>query len=127
MNLTKIFRSSERLELASISVDKAVSENFIVVYSKNSCPYCVMAKDLLKSLNQDFLAIELDQQDDGRDIQNYLAKSTGHKTVPNIFINQKHIGGCASLQEMVNPSRSNSLYISHSASNWRIGADLEGQ
>jgi glutaredoxin 3 len=120
--LTKMFKSSERLELASISVDKAVSENFIVVYSKNSCPYCVMAKDLLKSLNQEFLVVELDQQDDGRDIQNYLVKSTGHKTVPNIFINQKHIGGCADLQEMVIlllEAPFNFLTFSIKLENWR--------
>ena len=87
--------------MASAVVDKTVSENFIVVFSKDSCPYCVMAKDLLRSLNQDFVAIELDQREDGKDIQNYLIKSTGHKTVPNIFINQKHVGGCADLKEMV--------------------------
>ena len=31
-------------------------------------------------------------------IQNYLRELTGQSTVPNIFINKKHIGGCSDLQ-----------------------------
>ncbi len=33
-------------------------------------------------------------QDNGRDIQTALEKITGQKTVPNVFINGRHIGGC---------------------------------
>jgi glutaredoxin 3 len=33
----------------------------------------------------------------GAAIQQYLAEKTGQRTVPNIFINQKHIGGCDDL------------------------------
>jgi len=45
----------------------------------------------------DFFAIELDQVDDGAAIQEYLTQKTGQRTVPNIFINQQHIGGCDDL------------------------------
>lgn len=35
--------------------------------------------------------------DNGSAIQQYLLEKTGQRTVPNIFINQKHLGGCDSL------------------------------
>jgi glutaredoxin 3 len=38
--------------------------------------------------------------DDGDQIQNYLAEKTGQRTVPNIFIEQKHIGGNSDLQSL---------------------------
>ena len=87
--------------MTSALVEKLILDNFIVVFSKSYCPYCVTAKRLLTSLKQEFLAVELDQRDDGNDIQTYLHKKTGQRTVPNIFINQKHIGGCSDLQELV--------------------------
>lgn len=42
--------------------------------------------------------IELDQVDDGADIQDALADMTHQRSVPNIFIGQKHIGGNSELQ-----------------------------
>lgn len=59
--------------------------------------YCSKAKALLKKLNIEFYAIELDNEENGADIQNYLHEKTGQRTVPNIFINGKHLGGCDSL------------------------------
>ncbi len=38
--------------------------------------------------------LELDNASNGGDVQSYLAEKTGQRTVPNIFINGKHIGGC---------------------------------
>lgn len=35
--------------------------------------------------------------DNGAAIQNYLLQRTGQRTVPNIFINQNHVGGCDDL------------------------------
>ncbi|KAK7687197.1 Glutaredoxin-C6 [Cerrena zonata] len=39
----------------------------------------------------------LDERDDGSEIQSYLFDKTGQRTVPNIFINKQHIGGCDSV------------------------------
>jgi glutaredoxin 3 len=44
------------------------------------------------------VAVELDQENDGADIQRALQELTGQRTVPNIFINKKHIGGNSDLQ-----------------------------
>jgi glutaredoxin 3 len=59
--------------------------------------YCRRAKETIKAITSEFYVIELDQEDDGAAIQDYLQQKTGQRTVPNIFIAQKHIGGCDDL------------------------------
>ncbi|RDX51987.1 glutaredoxin [Lentinus brumalis] len=80
-------------------VENTISENKIAIFSKSYCPYCKRAKSLLTSKFPDVQTkiLELDELDEGSAIQDYLAEKTGQRTVPNIFINQKHIGGCDSV------------------------------
>ncbi|KAL5540635.1 hypothetical protein UlMin_043210 [Ulmus minor] len=73
-----------------------VSSNPVVVFSKSYCPFCVTVKQLLSQLGATFKAIELDTESDGAQIQSALAEWTGQRTVPNVFIGGKHIGGCDS-------------------------------
>ncbi|KAK8096992.1 glutaredoxin [Apiospora kogelbergensis] len=70
----------------------------LAVFSKSYCPYCNQTKKLLKDNNAEFYALELDQEEDGSAIQDALEKLTGQRTVPNVFIGQKHIGGNSDLQ-----------------------------
>jgi glutaredoxin 3 len=69
-----------------------------VVFSKSYCPYCNNTKRILDGLNAKYKALELNQEDDGDDIQSALFKLTGQRTVPNIFIGQVHIGGNSDLE-----------------------------
>lgn len=63
----------------------------IVIYSKKICPYCVQAKNLLKRKGiSDFIEIDITQ---GSFKEEMIEKSGGKMTVPQIFINDKHIGG----------------------------------
>ncbi|KAG0022231.1 hypothetical protein BGZ82_011078 [Podila clonocystis] len=78
-------------------VDALIADNAVMVFSKSYCPYCTKAKGLLASLDVVFKAIELDNVENGSEIQAYLLELTGQRTVPNIFIGQKHIGGCDKL------------------------------
>ncbi|KAG0348807.1 hypothetical protein BG004_004066 [Podila humilis] len=78
-------------------VDALIADNAVIVFSKTHCPYCSKAKSLLSSLEATFKVVELDTIENGAAIQAYLLELTGQRTVPNIFINQKHIGGCDSL------------------------------
>ncbi|KAI9260938.1 glutaredoxin-1 [Helicostylum pulchrum] len=78
-------------------VEELISSNKVVVFSKSYCPYCSKAKNLLKELGIEFFAIELDNEDQGAAIQQYLHDKTGQRTVPNIFIAGQHVGGCDSL------------------------------
>lgn len=72
----------------------------LVVFSKSYCPYCQNTKRILDGLNAKYKAIELNQESDGTDIQNALQELTGQRTVPNIFINKKHIGGNSDLEKL---------------------------
>ena len=81
--------------MVSTSTDADISGNKVMVFSKSYCPFAKQAKDLLKSGNVDAKIIELDQVSNGADIQNYLKTKSGQSTVPNIFIDGKHIGGCS--------------------------------
>lgn len=67
----------------------------IEVYTTNYCPYCVRAKDLFKKKGAAFKEIDVTNDDAGR--MALVEKSGGRKTVPQIFINGQHIGGCDDL------------------------------
>ncbi|XP_022134425.1 glutaredoxin [Momordica charantia] len=71
-----------------------VSSNPVAVFSKSYCPFCVDVKKLLTEVGASFKAVELDRESDGSEIQAALAQWTGQRTVPNVFIGGKHIGGC---------------------------------
>jgi len=68
----------------------------IKIYTKTTCPYCIKAKMLLNKLNLKFEEISVNKQED----QDSLIEKTGMMTVPQIFINDKLIGGCDDLYEM---------------------------
>ncbi|KAJ8566970.1 hypothetical protein K7X08_019178 [Anisodus acutangulus] len=82
--------------MALAKAKEIVSANPVVVFSKTYCPFCVSVKDLLSKLGASFKAVELDTEKDGSEIQVALAEWTGQRTVPNVFIGGKHIGGCDS-------------------------------
>jgi glutaredoxin 3 len=62
----------------------------IIIYSASHCPYCVRAKALLERKGMNFTEVLVDTDDKLRD--EMIAKSQRY-TVPQIFINDQHIGG----------------------------------
>jgi len=78
----------------SSKVESVISSDSIVVFSKTTCPFCSKVKGLFKDKDVDVKYIELDQVPDGAEMQDYLKEKTGQGTVPNVFINGKHLGGC---------------------------------
>ena len=62
----------------------------VLIYSTATCPYCVQAKQLLQAKGLVYKEIRVDLDDTERD--NMIALS-GRRTVPQIFIDDKHIGG----------------------------------
>ncbi|KAG1474969.1 hypothetical protein G6F56_000010 [Rhizopus delemar] len=79
-------------------VKKIVADNKVAVFSKTYCSFSIRAKDLFDDLQVDYKAIELNEHPEGDAIQSSLTELTKQSTVPNIFINQQHIGGCSDLQ-----------------------------
>lgn len=62
----------------------------VIIYSKQSCPYCVRAKKLLDSKKIMYQEIHVDEEP--AKLKEMMERS-GRKTVPQIFINDKSIGG----------------------------------
>ncbi|KAK4407294.1 Monothiol glutaredoxin-S10 [Sesamum angolense] len=77
-------------------VKKTIGGNPVVVYSKTWCSYSSEVKSLFKRLGVNPHVVELDQLgSQGSDLQKTLELLTGQRTVPNVFIGGKHIGGCS--------------------------------
>jgi len=87
-------------------VEDVIAKNDVVVFSKSWCPHSRRAKSLIKEQPEDVLKekkveiVELDEIETGKEVQAYLLAKTGQGTVPNVFINQKHIGGNDDLQAL---------------------------
>ena len=79
-------------------VEAEIASAKIVVYSKSGCPFAGRTKEMLRAANVTFLLRELDQMNNGSDVQNKLKQISGQSTVPNIFIAGKHVGGNSEVQ-----------------------------
>lgn len=66
------------------------SRTDIVVYSSAFCGYCTAAKRLLRQKNIDFTEIDVLAEPERR--EEMIARS-GRRTVPQIFIGDRHVGG----------------------------------
>ena len=63
----------------------------ILIYSSSLCSYCKAAKNLLKQENLKFKEISVDNKPEIR--EEMVKKSSGKKTVPQIFFDEYHVGG----------------------------------
>lgn len=70
----------------------------IVIYSTTYCPYCQRAKDLLKRKGQTYR--EIDVTDDEKLRNDMVEKAGGKRTVPQIFIDGRHVGGFDDLNRL---------------------------
>ena len=64
--------------------------NKILIYTTNTCPYCVMAKKLLQKKGLSYTEIHVDLDDEARE---KMIDRSGRRTVPQIFMDDIHIGG----------------------------------
>jgi len=62
----------------------------VIIYRTTYCPYCDMAERLFKQLDVDVEKIDVTHDQEKR---MWLVKETGQRTVPQIFIDGKSIGG----------------------------------
>ena len=67
----------------------------VIVYTTDHCPYCNNAKLLLDGKGVQYEEIRLDLRPEL--VAEVREKSGGSRTVPQIFINDLHIGGCDDL------------------------------
>ena len=81
----------------------------VVIYTTNYCPYCTKVKLLFKKKGVNFTEIDLTNDEEGR--LTLIEKAGGRKTVPQVFINGKHLGGCDDLYSMDAKGELDSLLV----------------
>ncbi|XP_012726183.2 glutaredoxin-1 [Fundulus heteroclitus] len=68
----------------------------VVVFLKPTCPYCVMAEEVLSKYPfkpGHLKKIDISGRDDMQSLQDYLQEITGARTVPRVFIGEECVGG----------------------------------
>ncbi|XP_052195123.1 glutaredoxin-C3 [Diospyros lotus] len=86
---------------ASAFVQNVIYSNRIAIFSKSYCPFSLRAKRIFSELHEQPFVVELDLRDDGNKIQDVLLDLVGRRTVPQVFVNGKHIGGSDDLKAAV--------------------------
>ncbi|MBD2437850.1 glutaredoxin 3 [Nostoc sp. FACHB-110] len=64
----------------------------VEIYTWRTCPFCIRAKSLLASKGVDFIEYSIDGDEAARDKMSQRAN--GKRSLPQIFINNHHVGGC---------------------------------
>ena len=70
----------------------------IVIYTSTFCPYCITAKNLLENENLVFEEKKIDMEPTLK--LEMINRANGQTSVPQIFIDDKHIGGCDDLLDL---------------------------
>ena len=79
----------------------------VEIYSKMTCPYCYRAKALLRQKGIEPTEIAVDFG--GEKKQEMIKRAGGRMTVPQIFIDGRHVGGCDDLFELERAGRLDAL------------------
>lgn len=75
--------------------------NGVVLFSKSYCPFCSKAKNDLRKIGIVPVVVELDQRQDGEELQAALIERTGQRTVPSAWVCGRHIGGSDDLRDQI--------------------------
>ena len=72
--------------------------NAVTLYTSNWCPYCSRAKSVLERKGLTWTEINLEDEPERR--SEMIARSGGLRSVPQIFIGDRHVGGFDELREL---------------------------
>lgn len=78
----------------------------VVIYSTGFCPYCVRARMLLDRKGVNYTEIRVDLQPQLRE---EMIRRSGRTSVPQIFIDDYHVGGCDDMLALENQSKLDQL------------------
>jgi glutaredoxin 3 len=70
----------------------------IEIYTWQSCPFCIRAKALLKNKGVEFTEYSIDGDEQAR--AKMAERSDGRRSLPQIFIDDVHIGGCDDIHDL---------------------------
>ncbi|XP_045422324.1 glutaredoxin-1 [Lemur catta] len=86
--------------MAQEFVNGKIQPGKVVVFIKPTCPYCRRTQEILSQLpfKPGFLEfVDITANSDANEIQDYLQRLTGARTVPRVFFGKECIGGCSDL------------------------------
>ncbi|MEL6553875.1 MAG: glutaredoxin 3 [Cyanobacteria bacterium J06621_11] len=69
----------------------------IEIYTWSRCPFCIRAKALLDRKGVEYTEYCIDGDEDAR---SKMAERAGRRSLPQIFIDEKHIGGCDDIHSL---------------------------
>ena len=82
----------------------------VEIYTWTTCPFCMRAKSLLKTKNVDFIEYSIDGDNDAR--AKMAQRANGKRSLPQIFINDAHIGGCDDIHTLERQGNLDKLLVS---------------
>ncbi len=86
----------------------------VEIYTTNQCPYCVKAKALFQRKGvTSYQEINVEQNPELRQLM--MDRAGGRRTVPQIFINGQHVGGCDDLYALDSEGKLDLLLAAHSS------------
>lgn len=70
----------------------------VEIYTWSRCPFCIRAKGLLDQKGVDYIEYGIDGDEDAR--EKMKIRANGRSSLPQIFIDDRHIGGCDDIYEL---------------------------
>lgn len=82
----------------------------VEIYTWRTCPFCIRAKNLLARKGVDFIEYGIDGDEAAR--SQMQRRANGRRTLPQIFINEHHIGGCDDIYALDSQGKLDELLVS---------------
>jgi glutaredoxin 3 len=70
----------------------------VEIYTWRTCPFCIRAKGLLKQKKVNFTEYAIDGDEAAR--AQMAKRANGRRSLPQIFIDDQHVGGCDDIYEL---------------------------
>jgi glutaredoxin 1 len=80
----------------------------VKIYGRENCQYCEKAKELCQSKEIDFDYIDIREHEISKEQLGYLCGKV-IETVPQIFVDDKHVGGFTEFNELINAQEAREL------------------
>lgn len=79
----------------------------VEIYTWSTCPFCIRAKNLLIKKGVDFIEYSIDGDEVAR--SKMAERANGRRSVPQIFIDDKHVGGCDDIHALESQGKLDAL------------------
>lgn len=82
----------------------------VEIYTWRTCPFCIRAKSLLNHKGVEFVEYSIDGDEEAR--AKMSQRANGRRSLPQIFINDRHIGGCDDIHALESQGKLDELLAS---------------